>query len=103
MAGRRFTLRVSLGAMSAWPDRETRAGRGGRSDGVQLTWRQMLAFIWERFDTYRNQKTDVQQWDYAGKRLRAMANKTREPEAFVREALRAISITEAGHEAAYKN
>ena len=26
MAGRRFALRVSLGAMSAWPDRENHSG-----------------------------------------------------------------------------
>jgi hypothetical protein len=59
----------------------------------------MLGFIWCRFDAYRSQKTDVQQWDAVGKRLRFMANKARKPELFVLGALRAMGIA-GGLEAA---
>jgi hypothetical protein len=60
---------------------------------TQLTWRQVLCFIWQRFDCYRNQKTDVQQWDHIGRRLKSMADRAREPGLFVGTALRAMGIT----------
>ena len=59
---------------------------------TQLTWREMLGFIWQRFDAYRNQKSDVQIWDLMGRRLKSMANSSREPEPFVRRALYALGI-----------
>jgi hypothetical protein len=56
---------------------------------TQVTWDQILSFIWKRFNTYRKQKTDVQQWDPIGRKLKSMADRTREPKLFVKEALRA--------------
>jgi hypothetical protein len=61
---------------------------------IQLTWQQMLCFIWHRFDTYRNQKRDVEQWDGTGKQLRCMATAEREPGPFVKKALQAMSISD---------
>jgi hypothetical protein len=59
---------------------------------IQLTWNQMLAFMWHRFEAYRSQKRDVQQWDLLGRRLKAMAGMVRAPELFIPEALRAMGI-----------
>jgi hypothetical protein len=59
---------------------------------IQLTWREIAEFIWRRFDSYRNQKADVQQWDHVGKRLKRMANSWREPAPFVKEALDAMGV-----------
>ncbi len=36
---------------------------------IQLTWQQILCFIWTRFDAYRNQKNDIRQWGGTGKML----------------------------------
>lgn len=41
---------------------------------LQLTWDDVLGFIWDRFDRYRQQKRHVDQWDDCGRTLRAMAD-----------------------------
>ncbi len=61
---------------------------------IQLTWQQMLCFIWKRFDAYRNQKRDVEQWDWTGKQLRFMATEERELGPFVKQAFQAMSIND---------
>lgn len=84
-------LRIRLIAVG----RTTSAELAERYEQVtQLTWRQMLGFIWQRFDTYQNQKTDVQQWDYVGRQLKSMADRAHKPEPFVREALHAVGIND---------
>jgi hypothetical protein len=40
----------------------------------QLVWPDMLAFIWERFESYRHQKTQVDQWDAEGRKLKRLAD-----------------------------
>jgi hypothetical protein len=65
-AFRRDRLQIRVVAVG----RDTSAELAAQYEQVtQLTWHQMLGFIWQRFDAYRNQKTDVQQWDDVGRRL----------------------------------
>jgi hypothetical protein len=52
----------------------------------------MLGFMWNRFEDYRSQKRDVQQWDPSGRRLKSMAGMVRAPELFIPEALRAMAF-----------
>jgi hypothetical protein len=40
-------------------------------DVTQLIWTDLLTFIWDRFHTYRQQKTDVHQWDAQGSKSNA--------------------------------
>ncbi len=40
---------------------------------VQLTWSELLAFLYNRLDTYRAQKSDHQQWETSGRRLYDLA------------------------------
>src|SRR5579863_7121954 len=50
---------------------------------VQITWRQVLKFIWHRFHTYRRQKTQVQQWDEQGLLLKKLADSSNGEEGFI--------------------
>lgn len=43
----------------------------------QLLWPDMLAFIWQRFGRYRHQKTQVDQWDAEGKKIKQLADEHR--------------------------
>ena len=56
-------------------------GREGNTDiqetypeVTQLIWTEMLAFMWDRFRRYRRQKTQVDQWDGAGKKIKKSAD-----------------------------
>lgn len=40
---------------------------------TQIIWQEVLAFIWERFRKYAQQKADVQQWDEVGRELKDLA------------------------------
>jgi hypothetical protein len=40
---------------------------------TQLIWRQVLEFMWQRFNKYKNQKKDTTQWHFDGQRLYKMA------------------------------
>lgn len=54
----------------------------------QLLWPSMLSFIWQRFHRYRQQKTQVDQWNGTGKILKRLADGHRHSmENFVEEAL----------------
>lgn len=55
---------------------------------TQLIWADMLAFIWDRFHAYRRQKTQVEQWDEQGKRLKRLADQFDDVNMFVAEVLR---------------
>ncbi len=61
---------------------------------TQVEWADALAFIWKRFDKYRRQKTQVDQWDNAGQRLKALANRHDESE-FVVEACKLMGVQAA--------
>jgi hypothetical protein len=43
----------------------------------QLLWPDMLAFIWRRFESFRHQKTQVDQWDAEGRKLKRLAHEHR--------------------------
>ena len=51
------------------PELEERYG-----EVLQLTWDGVLGFIWDRFDRYRREKSDVAQWDVCGRGLKALAD-----------------------------
>ena len=57
-------------------------------DVTQLTWPDMLAFIWDWFHTYRRQKTQVDQWAAQGKEIKRLADQSGDANTFVGEALR---------------
>lgn len=59
---------------------------------TQLLWADMLAFIWHRFRRYRQQKTQVDQWDAEGQRIKNLADRSNEVEDFIREALRLMGV-----------
>ncbi len=40
---------------------------------LQLTWQDIIGFIWDRFERYRLQKGNVEQWDPCGRHLRRLA------------------------------
>jgi len=53
---------------------------------------EMLAFIGERFHRYRRQKTQVDQWDSEGLKVKRLADSSRGPAEFVGDALRLMGI-----------
>jgi hypothetical protein len=59
---------------------------------TQLTWRPLLAFIWERFHRYRQQKKQVDQWDTQGRAVKRLADKTGDANTFVGEALHLMGV-----------
>ncbi len=68
------------------------------SDVVQLTWDDVLTFIWRRLTTFRRQKRDVSQWDRSGKVLHRLANRHYgEPVQFIGMVKRAIGVRQAGN------
>ena len=60
---------------------------------VQLTWMQVLSFIGHRFDDYRHQKTQVDQWDAQGRNLKKIADSHKgDIDNFVAEALQRLGV-----------
>lgn len=49
---------------------------------AQLIWRDMLSFIWDRFQRHRQQKRQVDQWDPVGRRLQKLADHAGDTDAF---------------------
>lgn len=62
---------------------------------TQLIWSEMLAFIRDRFHTYRRQKTQVDQWDAQGRLLKEMADSFGDSETFVAAALARLGVRSA--------
>lgn len=58
---------------------------------VQLVWIDVLAFIWERFHHYRRQKTQVDQWDSEGRKIKLLADQLDEAE-FIAVASRQMGV-----------
>jgi hypothetical protein len=53
----------------------------------------MLAFIWHRFDRYRHQKTQVDQWDAEGRKIKRLADEhRRSPDDFIERALGLMGV-----------
>jgi len=68
-----------------------------RARGVpQLTWRDVLLWIYRRFNIYQEQKEDHRQWEEVGKKLFTTACKRREfrenPDAYVKHWLRQMGV-----------
>lgn len=60
---------------------------------LQLVWTDLLTFIWSRFDRYRRQKRQVDQWDAQGRKLNQLARGSQC--LFVSEALRRMGVRDA--------
>jgi hypothetical protein len=84
-----FGLRVRLVAIGASRSDELAAAF---PEVTQLVWPEMLAFIWDRFHTYRRQKTQVDQWDAQGRLLKTMADSFGDSETFVAAALARLGV-----------
>ena len=59
---------------------------------TQLIWPDLLTFIWDRFQTYRKQKTQVDQWGIQGREIKRLADASTDPKSFVDEALRLMGV-----------
>ena len=58
---------------------------------TQLIWAEMLAFIWDRLHRYRQQKTQVDQWDPEGRKIKRLADEhKRSRDDFIERALHLI-------------
>jgi hypothetical protein len=47
----------------------------------------MLGFIWDRFRRFRQQKTQVEQWDPQGRAIKRLADSCGQPEQFISQVL----------------
>ena len=61
-------------------------------DVTQLTWPKILAFIWDRLHRYRQQKTQVDQWDAQGLTIKRLADLSAHEEPFIGQALRLMGV-----------
>ena len=52
-----------------------------------MTWVAILAFIWDRLHRFRRQKTQVDQWDTQGRRIKPLADLAGQAGTFISEAL----------------
>jgi len=59
---------------------------------TQLLWAEMLAFIWDRFHRYRQQKTQVDQWDPEGRKIKRLADQSADAQEFIGHALHVIGV-----------
>lgn len=59
---------------------------------TQLCWPAMLWFVWQRFHIHRNQKTQVDQWDLQGRRLKQLADRSADPAQFIEKALGRMGV-----------
>lgn len=59
---------------------------------TQALWSEILTFIWQRFDRYRRQKTQVDQWDGEGRNIKELAKDCPSPEVFINLALELMGV-----------
>lgn len=59
---------------------------------TQLLWAEMLAFIRDRFHHYRQQKTQVQQWDPVGREIKRLADQSDGAQDFIGHALHLMGV-----------
>jgi hypothetical protein len=82
-------LRVRLAAVG----RDRSGGLAAEYPAVtQLIWTEMLAFIWDRFQHYRQQKKQVDQWDPEGRKIKRLADQSADAEDFIGHALRLMGV-----------
>jgi len=85
----RLGLRIRLVAVGRQRSEELSAAY---PEVVQLTWPEMLAFIWDRLRRYRQQKTQVDQWDAQGRKIKRIADTSPNAQAFVDQALHLMGV-----------
>lgn len=61
-------------------------------DVAQLLWSEVLAFMWERFHRYRQQKAQVDQWDPAGRKIKRLADQSNTAADFIAHALHLLGV-----------
>jgi hypothetical protein len=82
-------LRVRLVAVG----REREAGLNARLPGVtQIAWSELLGFIRDRMHAYRQQKSDVGQWDEQGRLMMRLVEETDDRSGFLKEAKRRMGL-----------
>lgn len=59
---------------------------------VQLTWMEILTFIWDRLCRYRQQKTQVDQWDAEGLKIKQLADGFVRTDTFTTRALHLMGV-----------
>ncbi len=59
---------------------------------AQLIWPEMLAFLWNRLHRYRQQKTQVDQWDAQGLRIKCLADMSPQAEPFIGQVLGLMGV-----------
>ena len=59
---------------------------------TQLLWSGMLAFIWNRFRRYRQQKTQADQWDLEGHKIKRLADRSNDAADFIGLALQLMGV-----------
>lgn len=59
---------------------------------IQLTWSQLIEFIWKRGFEYRKQKSDIQQWDEVGKKLLDMIGQKKDMNNYITSVLNLMNI-----------
>ena len=75
--------------------RERSTELAGQYAGVtQLIWQDILAFIWARYNTYRSQKTQVDQWEAEGQKIKDLADRAGDEGQFVKEALKLMGVSD---------
>ncbi|MBL0115354.1 MAG: hypothetical protein IPP45_07830 [Sphingomonadales bacterium] len=81
--------RVRLVLLGREADTELAAKYAGIT---QVTWNDVLSFIWQRFDRYRRQKAQVDQWDGAGRLLKGLARRENEAD-FIAKACKMMGVS----------
>jgi hypothetical protein len=94
MLAARITLPdFSVSSAMNFPKSAGEPGNAAQYPGVtQLIWLDLLAFIWDRLRTYRNQKTQADQWDPQGRKIKRLADASGDPQTFADEALRLMGV-----------
>lgn len=59
---------------------------------TQLVWTEMLEFIWNRFRLYQKQKSQVDQWDMEGLKLKYLAENAGKQQEFIDRALQLMGV-----------
>ena len=82
-------LRIRLVAVGRDRSEDTAAAY---PDVTQLLWAEMLAFICGRFHRYRQQKTQMDQSDAEGRKIKRLADRSNDATDFVGHALRLMGV-----------
>jgi hypothetical protein len=63
---------------------------------TQLLWSDILAFIGDRFHRYRQHKTQVDQWDPEGRKIKRLADQSNDTAEFIEHALPLMGVRDGG-------